>query len=580
MIKLLRYMKYFNGPVVMVVIFTFIRTLSDLMLPTLMSDIIDTGVVGGDTSYILRIGGIMLGIALFGGACSIYSRYLSAKVGMGFGRMLRTKLFTKITKYSLHEIDETGTASLITRTTNDIVQVQHVVTMLLRMAIMAPLMAIGGIVMALRKDVPLSGIILIVILIMGVVIGLVASRAVPLFKSMQKKIDRLNLVVRERLTGIRVIRAFNRKETEEKRFDDANLDLTNTAIRVNKLMAVMQPFLMLMFSLMAVAIVWFGARRVDMGAMEVGDMMAFIQYGMLIMFSVLMLTMIFVMVPRASASAIRINEILELDCEIRNPDHPVPAKDIKGTVEFKNVSFYYHNEHGASEPAVKDISFTSGPGEMTAIIGGTGSGKSTLINLIPRFYDVTSGEIRVNGVDIRDMDMADLRKRIGLVPQQALLFSGTVSENISFGKQDASMDEIVKAAEAAQAAEFIDEMKDGYESVISQGGTNVSGGQKQRLSIARALVKQPEIYLFDDSFSALDYKTESKLRQNLNESTGEATVLVVAQKVTSVMNADRILVLDQGKMVGVGTHKELMASSEVYREIAASQLSKEELANG
>jgi len=580
MLKLLKLLKEFKLPIGIILLFVFLRTLTDLLLPTLMSDIIDTGVVNSDIDYIIQIGLIMLGVALFGGVCSIVSGYYAARVGMGYGEMLRNKLFTKVSNYSLHEIDMTGTASLITRTTNDITQVQNTVILLLRIATMAPMMAIGSIIMALSKDVPLTGVILVVIVIMGIVIGLVASKAIPLFKVMQLKVDKLNLVMRERLTGLRVIRAFDRVKTEEARFEVANKDLTDTAIKVNKLMAILNPFLILMFSLASIALIWFGGYRVDSGAIGVGDMMAFIQYGTQIMFAILMLTMIFVMVPRASASATRILEILDLDGEIVDPINPKTPSVSRGEIEFKDVSFFYHSDKGASEAALENISFTSKPGEYTAIIGGTGSGKSTLMNMIPRFYDVTTGEILVDGVNIKDYAMSDLRNKIGLVPQQAVLFSGTVEENIKFGKKEASDEEMIEAATIARANEFVMEMEDGYQSTIAQGGTNISGGQKQRLSIARAIVRKPEIFLFDDSFSALDYKTEAELRARLREVTKESTVIVVAQKVTSVMNADQIIVLDQGKISGIGTHKELLQNSLVYQEIVASQLSKEEIANG
>ncbi len=578
--KLVKHLKPDWLSIVVVIVFVFFRTLTDLYLPTLMSDIVDTGIVNGDTDYILKTGGIMLAIALAGGLCAIVSGYLSAKVGTNFGRSIRKKLFTKATYFSLHEIDQVGTASLITRTTNDIVQVQNVMTMLLRLGTMAPLMAVGSIIMALNKDVALSGVIVVFIAILGIAIGLVVSRAIPLFKIMQKKVDQLNLVMRERLTGLRVIRAFNRVTTEEERFEKANFELTDVAIRVNKIMAFMMPFIMFTVSMSGVAIVWFGAFRVDSGALQVGDLMAFISYAMQVLFSFLMLSMIMVMVPRASASAERINEVLNMTTEIKDPEVPKTPSVSKGEIEFKDVSFYYHSDHGASEPAIANVSFTTKPGEYTAIIGGTGSGKSTLINLIPRFYDVSKGQILIDGLDIRDYSMEALRDKISLVPQKALLFSGTVKENIMYGKSNASEEDIKEAVEIARATEFVSEMDGTYDAAIAQAGANISGGQKQRLSIARAVVRKPEIYLFDDSFSALDAKTESELRSRLQTYTKDASLIVVAQKVTSVMNADRIIVLDQGKVTDIGTHKELMESSEVYQEIVASQLSKEEIANG
>ncbi|GKX31639.1 multidrug ABC transporter ATP-binding protein [Vallitalea longa] len=575
MVKLLKGLKPFTLSIVIIFTFTFIRTITELFLPTLMSDIVDTGIVEQDIGYIAKVGAIMLLIAGLGALCSILTSMLSAKTGSAFARDLRNKVFEKVENYSLKEFDEKGTASLITRTTNDITQVQNLVVMLLRMFIRAPLMAIGGIIMAINKNPNLSLIIIVVVIVLGIIIGLVASKSIPMFKSMQVKIDKLNLVLRERLTGIRVIRAFNKVNHENNRFNDANKDLTNTAIKVNKLMACLTPILMLLFNFTTIFIIWFGSFKINNGAMQVGDLMAFIQYVSQIMFSLIMLTMIFILIPRASASAIRINEVLEVVPEINDPTKPIETGSKRGYVEFQNVSFRYNNAEGR---ALEDISFNANPGEVTAIIGGTGSGKSTLVNLISRFYDVTKGKILIDGVDIREMSQGYLRKKIGLVPQKAVLFSGTIIDNIKYGKEDASRDEIVKACEIAQATEFINDMKDKYDSVISQGGTNVSGGQKQRLSIARALVRKPEIYLFDDSFSALDFKTDAKLRQALNKEIVDDTIIIVAQRVTTVMNADRIIVLDEGRIVGMGTHKELLSSSDVYKQIVSSQLSEEELA--
>ncbi|WP_113673940.1 ABC transporter ATP-binding protein [Vallitalea guaymasensis] len=575
MIKLLKGLKPFSLSIIIILIFTFLRTITELFLPTLMSDIVDIGIVKQDIGYIAKTGAIMLLIAALGGLFSILTSMLSAKTGSAFARNLRNKVFEKIENYSLKEFDEKGTASLITRTTNDITQIQNLVVMLLRMFIRAPLMAIGGIIMAINKNPNLSLIIIVVVVILGIVIGLVASKSIPMFKSMQVKVDKLNLVLRERLTGIRVIRAFNKINHEKKRFNDANKDLTNTAIKVNKLMACLTPILMLLFNFTTIFIIWFGSFKINNGAMQVGDLMAFIQYVSQIMFSLIMLTMIFILIPRASASAIRINEVLNVEPEINDPNDPVDKTEKRGYIEFKNVSFRYNNAEGE---ALEDISFQAEPGEVTAIIGGTGSGKSTLVNLISRFYDVSRGSILIDDVDIRKMSQEYLRSKIGLVPQKAVLFSGTITQNIRFGKEDANKEEIVHACEIAQATEFINDMKDGYDSEISQGGTNISGGQKQRLSIARALVRKPEIYIFDDSFSALDFKTDAKLRQALKKETLNDTVIIVAQRVTTVMNADRIIVLDEGRIVGMGTHKELLSSSDVYRQIVSSQLSEEELA--
>jgi ATP-binding cassette subfamily B protein len=575
MIKLFKNLKAFRVSVIAVMLLVFIQSLTELYLPTLMSDIVDIGIVNGDTAYIFKIGGLMLLVAAVGTVSSIYASYLSAKTGTGFGKLLRNKVFTKVEGFSLHEFDEKGTSSLITRTTNDITQVQTVLITMLRMFVRAPMMAVGGVIMAVSKDAKLSLILVAVVLILAVLIAIIARKSIPLFKSMQIKLDKLNLVLRERLTGIRVIRAFNRIDTEKSRFYDANLDLTDTAIKVNKLMAVLMPLMMLMLNFTTIAIIWFGSIRIDNGAMQVGDLMAFIQYAMQIMFSLIMLTMMFILIPRASASAVRINEVLDTKSEINDPNKAVEYDNKRGYLEFKNVTFSYD---GAEEPVLKDISFSAKPGEVTAIIGGTGSGKSTLVNLVPRFYDIHSGSILVDGVDIRKMTQSKLRSKIGFVPQKAVLFSGTISENIRFGSENASEENVVHAAKIAQACEFINNMKEGFDSQISQGGTNISGGQKQRLSIARALVRKPEIYIFDDSFSALDFKTDAKLRLALKKETINDTVLIVAQRVTTVMDADRIIVLEDGVIAGMGTHKELLGSCEVYRQIVSSQLSEEEIA--
>ncbi|GER69553.1 multidrug ABC transporter ATP-binding protein [Weizmannia acidilactici] len=576
MIKLFRYLKPFWMQVALVIVLVFLQTMSELYLPTLMSDIVDKGVVNGDVSYIWKIGGYMLAVAAAGMLCSIGASFFTAKSATGFGRVLRSKVFSHVETFSQEEINQIGTDSLITRTTNDIFQVQQVLTIMLRMMVMAPLMCIGGIIMALTRDVKLSGVLAVAIPVIAIVILFVQSKAIPLFQLMQKKLDALNRVMRENLTGIRVIRAFSRTDFEKERFDHANVDLTNTAIRVNKIMAVMMPMMMLILNFSTIAIVWFGGHRIDSGAMEVGDLMAFIQYAMQIMFSFIMLSVMFIMIPRASVSAGRIREVLDLNTKIIDPKEPKQANEnLSRTIVFDNVAFRYEN---AEQPVLSNISFQAGPGEVTAIIGGTGSGKSTLLNLIPRFYDVTKGRILIDGTDIREMKQEDLRKKIGFVPQKAVLFSGTIAENIRYGNQQATDAEVEHAAEVAQAASFIKEMPDGFQSVISQGGTNVSGGQKQRLSIARALVRKAEFYLFDDSFSALDFKTDAALRRALKKETGESCVLIVAQRVSTVMDADRIIVLDEGKIAGIGTHRELLETCGVYREIVSSQLAEEEYA--
>ncbi|HEC61471.1 MAG TPA: ABC transporter ATP-binding protein [bacterium] len=575
MIKLFRFLKPYWLFIVVVLILTLIQSLSQLYLPTLMANIVDTGIVSGDTGYILRLGGLMLLVATGGGLCIAGASFFAARVGAGFGRDVRKRLFTHVESFSLHEFDTVGTASLITRTTNDITQVQQVTVMMLVMMAMAPMMAIGGIIMALRKDQRLSLLIVVVVPVLALVIVLIASAAIPLFKTMQVKLDNLNRVLRERLTGVRVIRAFNRIDHEKARFNAVNIDLTSTAIKVNRIVAVAMPIMMLAMNLTTVAIIWFGSKRIDTGAMQVGDLMAFVQYVMQIMFSLLMVTMMFIMVPRASVSAVRINQVLDIKPEIVDAGQVKPAGRKRGFLEFRNVSFNYP---GAEEAAIKEISFAAGPGETTAIIGGTGSGKTTLVNLILRFYDVDNGSVLVDGTDVRELSQEELREKIGFVPQKAVLFSGTISENIRYGKDDATDEEVARATKTAQAKDFVTAMDDGFDSVIAQDGTNISGGQKQRLSIARALVRKPEIYIFDDSFSALDFKTDANLREALKKETSESTVLIVAQRVTTVMDADRIIVLDDGKISGMGTHRELMEESAVYREIVYSQLSAEEIA--
>lgn len=540
-----------------------------------MADIVDKGIVNGDTAFILSIGGVMLVVAAMGAVCTIVAGYLSAKVSSRYGKDLRALVFERVENFTLHEFDKVGTASLITRTTNDITQIQQVVLMGLRMLVTTPLMCIGGVIMALSRDVKLSGVLLVVLPILGITVAVVASKGLPLFKVMQTQLDKLNLVLREGLTGIRVVRAFNRIEHEQKRFAKANYDLTNTAIKVNKIMATVMPLIMFMLNITTLALVWFGGIRIDQGNMQVGDLMAFIQYAMQIMFSLLTVSMMFIMLPRASASAVRINEVLEMYPSVKDADRVVDVSSEHSRVEFKNVTFSYP---GAEQPALRDISFSAGPGEVTAIIGGTGAGKSTLVKLIQRFYDVDSGAIEVGGVDVRAVSQESLRARIGYVPQKTVLFTGTVAENIAYGREDASEEEIMASAQTAQADEFVSAMNEGFGASVSQGGTNMSGGQKQRLSISRALVRRPEIYLFDDSFSALDFKTDAKLRAALKKETVNATVLVVAQRVSTVMDADRIIVLEDGKIVGLGSHRELVRTCAVYREIIASQLSEEELA--
>ncbi len=572
MLKLFKYLKPFGFPLAIALVMTFLSSLTSLYLPSLMAKIVDTGIVKGDTPYILRIGGLMVLIAAGGIILAVISGYYSARVAMGFGRDLRTKVFSRVEGFSLHEFDRIGTHSLITRTTNDVTQVQSVTMMMLSMFVTAPIMGIGGIIMAVTTDSKLSWVLVVVVPLLAGIITLIGTRALPLFRAMQAKIDKINLVLREGMTGIRVIRAFDRGDDEKRRFGAANLDLTETALKVNRLMAFMMPVMMLLMNLTTVAIIWFGSIRIDTSQMEVGRLMAFIQYATQILFALLMVSFMFVMLPRASASAARIEEVLSIEPDIKDAPVVQSSDGQKGYLEFKGVTFSYP---GAAEPAISDISFRARPGEVTAIIGGTGSGKSTLVNLIPRFYDPERGSILIDGVDIRELAQEELRGRIGFVPQTAVLFSGSVADNIRYGKESASDDEVAHAAETAQAAEFIRAMKEGFKTSVAQGGTNLSGGQRQRLSIARALVRRAEIYVFDDTFSALDFKTDAALRAALRKETADATVIIVAQRVNTVMDADRILVLEDGRLVGLGTHAELMSSSAVYREIVSSQLPEE-----
>lgn len=574
MVKLLKKLKPFWLPITVITLLVFFQAIAELYLPNIMSDIVDTGIVNGDTDYIIQRGLIMLAIAGAAGVFTITASYLSSRVAVGYGKKLRSQVFKRVESYSLHEFNKIGTASLITRTTNDINQMQNVTMMMLRMMIYAPVMFVGGVIMSIQKDAKLAMILVVVLPILLLLVFFVVKKGMPLFKSLQKKLDKVNLVFREGLTGIRVIRAFNKTEHESKRFDGANMDLTDTGIKVNRIMAILMPIMFLIINLATIAVVWFGGHRIDAGAMQVGDLMAFIQYIMRIMFSLMMLSMMFVFIPRASASAERINEVLDMHPEINDPENTTDCGSKKGYIEFKNVSFSYP---GAEESALKNISFKACPGETTAVIGGTGSGKSTLVSMILRFYEAAEGQVLVDDVPVTEMTQECLRQKIGYVPQQAVLFTGSVSENIKYGKDNATIEEVVSAAETAQAAEFINEREGEYDSIIAQGGTNISGGQKQRLSIARALVRKPEVYIFDDSFSALDFKTDAKLRKALKSKTSEATVLIVAQRVSTIMNADRIIVLDNGSINGIGTHKELLKSCEVYREIVSSQLSEEEL---
>lgn len=570
------YLKPYRKQLVLVMTLLLLQAIANLYLPDLNADIINNGVVKGDIDYIIRIGGVMLVVALALGIVSIISVYWGSKTSMAFGRDLRHAIFRRVQSFSLAELNVFGAPSLITRNTNDVQQIQMVVLMALNVMITAPFMAIGGVIMALRQDVPLTGLIAVIIPLMAVIIAAMVRVALPLFKEMQIRIDRVNQVMREKLAGIRVIRAFVRSDFEEARFAQANDELYDVSLKVARLFAIMMPTLMAIFNLSLVAAMWFGGLRVESGAMPIGNLTAFLTYIMQILMSVMMATIMFVMVPRAAASAERINEVLDVEPEIVDPKKPAEATGSHGLIEFEDVEFRYP---GAEEPVLCGISFRAGPGQTTAIVGSTGSGKSTLINLIPRFYDVTEGRILVDGIDLRKFAQEELWSKIGFVPQKAFLFNGTVASNVRYGKEGATEEEIWHALKIAQGDRFVSEMTDGLEAEITQGGSNVSGGQRQRLAIARALVKRPEIYVFDDSFSALDYTTDAKLRSALKKDTTDATVIIVAQRVSTIMHADNIIVLDNGMVVGTGTHDELLDTCETYREIVNSQLTEEEIAS-
>lgn len=569
------FIKPYRLTILLVITLTFGQVIAELMLPNYMADIIDEGIAQGNTSFIVNTGGIMLIIAFLGVICAVSAGFFASRTALGVARDLRKSLFKHITGYSLSEFNQLGTSSLITRTTNDVQQIQQTTFMVLRMMMRAPVMCIGAAVMAVRKDAELSLLLLAILPFVAGIIYLVMIKAVPLFRVLQQKIDQLNLVLRETLTGIRIIRAFSRIGFERKRFAAANEDLTGVSIRANRIMAILNPSMTFAMNLLTIIIIYVASFRIDKGSLMIGDTMAFIQYASQAFMSLTMITMLFVMLPRAFASAERIREVFDLQADVADPKNPEePDSKKKGQICFNNVSFRFNQ---AENPVICDISFQANPGETLAIIGGTGSGKTSILNLIPRYYDVENGSVEIDGVDIRKMKQEDLRNLIGIVPQKITVFSGTINENIRMGKQDASQEEIVKACQIAQAEEFIESLPEKYETEIAQGGTNLSGGQKQRLSIARAVVRKPQIYLFDDSFSALDFKTDSKVRAGLDKETKDATVIIVAQRITSIKNADKILVLDNGRIVGEGTHEELLKTNTVYREIADSQLSQDEM---
>ena len=575
MIKLVKRMSLWS--VFAAVLFMIVQIIADLYLPTLTSNIINDGVAKGDINYIWSTGVVMLGFSLISIVAYIGNTFFATKESQSLGKKLRTDIYRKVENFSNNEFDKFGTASLITRTTNDVNQIQMVMQMFLRLMINAPLTLIGASFMAYNKDPQLTKIFLYVLPIMAVLVGGIMFLAVPLFKSMQKKTDRLNLVFREGLTGVRVIRAFGKANYEEQRFDEANKDYTQTAIKVNTIVALMIPLMTLIMSGTNIAITWFGGHYIAEMQLEVGNLIAFMTYAMQILMSFMMLSMIFVMVPRAQASADRINEVLNTDSEIKDVPNPelLSLKGDKATLAFEHVNYRYQH---AENLALEDIDFSAKSGETVAIIGGTGSGKTTLVNLLPRFYDVESGKILLNGKNIKDTSQHNLREMIGFVPQKAVLFTGTIRENMQYGALNATDEEIWQALEIAQAKAFVSELAEGLDSHVEQGGGNFSGGQRQRLAIARALVKPADVYVFDDSFSALDFKTDANLRKALKEQMTDAIVVLVAQRVSTVMEASTILVLDEGKLVGKGTHEELLANNQTYQEIVHSQLREEDLA--
>ncbi|BAJ28390.1 MULTISPECIES: ABC transporter ATP-binding protein [Kitasatospora] len=565
----------YSRDITLLVLLQLVSTIGMLYLPTLNADIIDSGVLKGDTGYILRVGGVMVGVSLAQAACSIGAVYYGARTAMAIGRDIRSAVFSRVQDFSARELNQFGAPSLITRTTNDVQQVQMLALMTFTLMVAAPIMCVGGIVMALNQDVPLSGLLLAVVPALGAVVVVLVGRMRPQFRGMQTRIDAVNRIMREQITGIRVIRAFVKDDHEKARFTTANGELAGYALRVGRLMALMFPIVMGVVNVSSVAVFWFGAHRIESGGMQIGALTAFLSYLMQILMSVMMATFMFMMVPRAEVCAERIQEVLDTESSVVPPLHPVTELRARGTLELRGVDFRYP---GAEASVLRDVDLTARPGRTTAVIGSTGSGKTTLLGLVPRLFDATGGSVLIDGVDVRELDPAKLSELIGLVPQKPYLFSGTVASNLRYGKPEATDEELWQALETAQAAEFVRKFPEGLDAPIAQGGTNVSGGQRQRLAIARALVRRPEIYLFDDSFSALDYATDARLRAALARETGDATVVIVAQRVSTIRDADRIVVLDEGAVVGTGTHQELMADNPTYREIVLSQLTEQEAA--
>jgi ATP-binding cassette subfamily B protein len=569
------YLRPYRAAITLVVALQFVQTLAALYLPTLNADIIDNGVIKGDTGYILRIGVAMIGVTLVQILCAIVAVYFGARTATALGRDVRAAIFGRVQDFSAREVGHFGAPSLITRTTNDVQQVQMLVLLTFTLMVAAPIMCIGGIVMALRQDVPLSALLLVIVPVLIAIVGFIIVRMRPLFRTMQVRIDRINRVLREQITGIRVIRAFVRDDHEQARFAEANTELMGVSLGVGRLMALMFPTVMLVINVSSVAVLWFGGHRIASGGMQVGALTAFLSYLMQILMAVMMATFMFVMLPRAEVCAERIQEVLDTESSVRPPTEPVITLTRHGHLELRGVDFRYP---GAEVSVLRGVDLTASPAQTTAVIGSTGSGKTTLLNLVPRLFDATAGTVLVGGVDVRDLDPALLCARVGLVPQRPYLFSGTVATNLRYGNPDATDDELWRALEIAQAREFVRALPDGLDAPIAQGGSNVSGGQRQRLAIARVLVARPEIYLFDDSFSALDYATDAALRAALAHEIAGATVVIVAQRVSTIRDADRIVVLDQGRVIGTGTHTELMDANPTYREIVLSQLTEQEAA--
>ncbi len=576
LLRLIReYVAPYRRELLLVGLFQFVGTLGGLFLPHLNADIIDHGVVTGDTGYIMKYGGVMLLVSLLQVVCTIAAVWYGGKAATGFGRDVRAALFARVGTFSAREVNQFGAPSLITRETNDVMQVQMLLLMACTLMASAPIMMVGAVIMALREDVGLSWLIVAVVPVLGIAIGLIVTRMVPGFRVMQERIDEVNRLLREQIAGVRVVRAFVREEHERERFDVANEELTATAISVGRWQAGMFPTVILVANVASVGVVWFGGHRVENGDMLVGAITAYLSYVMQIVMSVMMATFMLMMVPRAAVCADRILEVLETDSSVVPPERGLTETPERGTLRFDHVELRYP---GADEPVLRDVSFVARPGQTVAVIGSTGAGKSTLVNLVPRLFDTTGGAVYVGGVDVRELDAQALWAKLGLVPQKAFLFSGSIADNLRYGKPDATDDEMWEALRISQADDFVSAMPDGLETRVAQGGTNLSGGQRQRLAIARAVIRRPEIYLFDDSFSALDLATDARLRAALAPVTGDATVIVVAQRVSTIRNADQILVLEDGELVGVGTHDELVDSCTTYQEIVASQLSAEDVA--